>query len=76
MLRPYKTVEELPFKKGDKITIRTTEEHYTDTFLVMGFQMKNELYIKLDTGSARVSFLCENFEILINGNWEPMGVEE
>lgn len=28
MLRPYKTVEELPFKKGDKITIRTTEEHY------------------------------------------------
>lgn len=74
--RPYTDMCGLPFKVGDVITIRAKDSYDIIEALVTEISYKENL---ISIGSREwcdTQFLLDTFEILINDEWKPLGVEE
>ena len=74
--RPYTDMCGLPFKVGDVITIRAKDSYDIIEAIVTEISYKENL---ISIGSREwcdTQFLLDTFEILVNDEWKPLGVEE
>jgi len=74
--RPYTDMCGLPFKVGDVITIRAKDSYDIIEALVTEISYKENL---ISIGSREwcdTQFLLDTFEILVNDEWQPFGIEE
>lgn len=76
-LRPYKTLDELPFKVGDTVTFRDKTTLVEHMVICVGTGVNNSrlAYIHLGAYSYEPEDLFGDFEWFNGKEWVPFGVE-
>lgn len=78
-LRPYRTLEELPFRVGDSVTFREKNEHEKELMLTCtGIVVRDEselACVHLGAYIFELDDLLEEYELFNGKEWVPFGVE-
>lgn len=77
-LRPYRTLDELPFKIGDSVTCREKGENEEMMLTFVGTVVNDSrlAFIHLGAYSYTPKDLFEDHELFNGKEWVPFGVEE